>query len=31
VPSLGQHTNAILTELGFEPDVIARWRREGAI
>jgi itaconate CoA-transferase len=31
VPSLGQHTDAILTELGFEPDVIARWRREGAI
>ena len=31
VPSLGQHTDAILAELGFDADVVARWRREGAI
>ena len=31
VPALGQHTDAILTELGFGGDVIARWRTEGAI
>jgi crotonobetainyl-CoA:carnitine CoA-transferase CaiB-like acyl-CoA transferase len=31
VPALGEHTDAILTELGFGGDVIARWRKEGAI
>jgi crotonobetainyl-CoA:carnitine CoA-transferase CaiB-like acyl-CoA transferase len=31
VPSLGQHTDAILAELGFGADAIAEWRREGAI
>jgi itaconate CoA-transferase len=31
VPSLGQHTDAILAELGFGAAVIAAWRREGAI
>jgi len=31
VPSLGQHTDAILAELGFDADVIAGWRREEAI
>ena len=31
VPSLGQHTEAILAELGFGADVIAEWRREGTI
>jgi itaconate CoA-transferase len=31
VPALGQHTEAILTELGYGGDVIARLRTEGAI
>jgi len=31
VPSLGQHTDAILDELGVARDTIAAWRREGAI
>jgi crotonobetainyl-CoA:carnitine CoA-transferase CaiB-like acyl-CoA transferase len=31
VPALGQHTEAILTELGFDAGVIASWRKEGAI
>jgi itaconate CoA-transferase len=31
VPSLGQHTDAILEELGVARDTIAAWRREGAI
>ncbi len=29
VPSLGQHSQAILAELGFDPDTIATWRKEG--
>lgn len=28
VPELGQHTDAILTELGFDPQTVASWRRE---
>jgi formyl-CoA transferase len=31
IPSLGQHTDAILDELGFDDDTIAAWRQEGAI
>jgi len=31
IPALGQHTTAILGELGFSPDTIDAWRREGAI
>jgi crotonobetainyl-CoA:carnitine CoA-transferase CaiB-like acyl-CoA transferase len=31
VPSLGQHSQTILEELGFDPDTIARWRKEGTI
>jgi itaconate CoA-transferase len=31
VPSLGQHSQTILKELGFDPDTIARWRKEGMI
>ena len=31
VPSLGQHTGAILEELGFGDEAIAAWRREGTI
>jgi itaconate CoA-transferase len=31
VPSLGQHTEAILAELGIARDTIAAWRSEGAI
>jgi len=31
VPSLGQHSRAILEELGFDDGVIARWREEGTI
>jgi crotonobetainyl-CoA:carnitine CoA-transferase CaiB-like acyl-CoA transferase len=31
VPSLGQHTDAILEELGIAHDTVALWRKEGAI
>lgn len=31
VPALGEHTDAILTELGFSPAAIAGWRAEGTI
>jgi len=31
VPSLGQHTGAILEELGFDRDTVAGWRKKGMI
>jgi itaconate CoA-transferase len=31
VPALGQHTDAILGELGVDRDTIARWRKEGLV
>ena len=31
VPALGEHTEALLTELGYEPAAIARLRDQGAI
>jgi len=31
VPALGQHTGAILEELGFDRDTVAGWRKEGVI
>jgi itaconate CoA-transferase len=31
IPALGQHSTAILAELGFDPDTIARWQRERVI
>jgi itaconate CoA-transferase len=31
VPALGQHTDAILEELGVARDTVAAWRSEGAI
>ena len=31
VPSLGQHSEAILDELGYETATIARWRKDGTI
>lgn len=31
VPALGQHSGAILEELGFNPEVIAAWRKEKVI
>lgn len=31
VPALGEHTDAILAELGFTADTIAAWRRERTI
>lgn len=30
-PRLGQHTEAILADLGYKPEQVARWREEGAI
>ncbi len=30
-PALGQHTAAVLQELGFAPEDIARWREAGAL
>jgi itaconate CoA-transferase len=31
IPALGQHTDAILGELGFDPQTIAGWRQERVI
>jgi itaconate CoA-transferase len=31
IPALGQHTDAVLAELGFEPATIARWHRDGVV
>jgi itaconate CoA-transferase len=31
VPALGEHTDAVLTELGFTPQELGRLRAEGAI
>ena len=31
IPALGQHTDAILGELGIDRDTIARWRAEGVV
>jgi hypothetical protein len=31
VPSLGQHTDAILTALGFDAGIIASWHKEGLV
>ncbi len=31
IPALGQHTDAILAEIGFDEQEIARWRREKII
>jgi crotonobetainyl-CoA:carnitine CoA-transferase CaiB-like acyl-CoA transferase len=30
-PSLGQHTDEILADIGYDPSQIARWREEGSI
>jgi itaconate CoA-transferase len=31
IPALGQHTDEVLTEFGFDPPTIARWRQSGVI
>jgi crotonobetainyl-CoA:carnitine CoA-transferase CaiB-like acyl-CoA transferase len=31
VPALGQHTDAVLEEMGVARDTIAQWRHEGVI
>jgi len=31
VPALGEHTDAILAELGFGPEVVGEWRRGGIV
>ena len=31
IPSLGEHTNLILNEIGFDAPTLARWRRRGVI
>jgi len=30
-PTLGQHTDAVLADLGYTTQDVARWRAEGAI
>lgn len=31
IPTVGEHTDSILTELGFDSDTIAAWRRSGIV
>ena len=31
IPEIGEHTNAVLAELGYEPEAIARWKQTGMI
>lgn len=31
IPALGQHTDDILTELGFDAETIAAWRKDGIV
>ena len=31
LPALGQHTHAVLTELGYPPEAIAQWRADGVV
>jgi itaconate CoA-transferase len=31
IPALGQHTDAVLTEFGFDEATVARWRRDGVV
>jgi crotonobetainyl-CoA:carnitine CoA-transferase CaiB-like acyl-CoA transferase len=31
IPALGEHTDALLTELGFDAPTIARWHRDGVV
>ena len=31
IPDIGEHTDAILRELGYDPDIISTWRREGIV
>jgi crotonobetainyl-CoA:carnitine CoA-transferase CaiB-like acyl-CoA transferase len=31
IPALGQHSEAILEELSFDRETVARWKREGVI
>jgi itaconate CoA-transferase len=31
VPSLGEHTDSVLSELGFAPADVAEWRRTGMV
>ena len=31
IPALGQHTDAVLAELGFDDAMVARWHRDGVV
>ena len=31
IPALGEHTDAILSELGYDAGTIAEWRRTGIV
>ena len=31
IPALGEHTDAILAELGYEPPAVAAWRAAGVV
>jgi crotonobetainyl-CoA:carnitine CoA-transferase CaiB-like acyl-CoA transferase len=31
IPTVGQHSEAVLAELGFDHELIAQWRQTGVI
>ena len=31
LPDLGEHTDAVLTDLGYPSDAIAQWRSDGVL
>ena len=31
LPALGEHTDAVLSDLGYPPDSIAQWRSDGVL
>jgi hypothetical protein len=31
VPALGEHTNMVLSELGFDENTVKQWRSDGVV